>query len=84
MLQGPPRYLTYSLQISLFQLIIIHKLCYADDGTLLTTSNTKNLINKTNAELNNISWQEEWLIKTKFQKSTSTIFGKMNATYQNL
>ena len=61
-------------------------LSYADDITILTTSNTnRSLTNKTNQELNNIvSWQETWLINTNFTKSTTSIIGKRKQSYENM
>lgn len=61
-------------------------LSYADDVTILTTSNSvRHLTDKTNRELNSvISWQEKWLVKTNFTKSTSSIIGKRKQSYENM
>ena len=61
-------------------------LSYADDITILTTSNTnRSLTNKTNQELDNIvSWQENWLVNTNFSKSTTSIIGKRKQSYENM
>ena len=61
-------------------------LSYADDITILTTSGTlRSLTNKTNRELANIiSWQDNWLVKTNFSKSTTSIIGKRSQNYQNM
>ena len=61
-------------------------LCYADDITILTTSNTnRSLIIKTNRELKNIvSWQENWLVNTNLSKNTTSIIGKRKQGYENM
>ena len=61
-------------------------LSYADDITILSTSNTiRSLTNKTNRELRHIvSWQEKWLVNTNFTKSTTTIIGKRKQTFENI
>ena len=61
-------------------------LSYADDITILTTSNTINtLTNKTNRELSNIIlWQENWLVNTNYIKSTTSIIGKRMQNFENI
>ena len=61
-------------------------LSYVDDITILTTSNTiRSLTNKTNQERDNIvSWQENWLVRTNFTKSTTSIIGKRKQNYENM